>query len=142
MATHNPNPDSSIDLRLTLGPVDDDDVVKHVESPIELPGGVRQVNATISHPPSGRMIRRMILYDPDEERATDTEVGLVDGEEVYQREAGKIRYLSAGLVYVDGLSEAMPLEDYASMAGFDEPGYRLGPGFESAVRECNGLLAE
>lgn len=144
MSTH-PDSDSS-DSDGTddqqVGEVPTDEIELWVEVPYEVPGEVRQVNAVADHTESDRRVRRQVVYDRANKRVLETEVGLLDGREVWRRRYDTVRWLSNNLVYHPGLQEAIKVREYTQLAGHDEPGYRLGCGFREAHREAHGISIE
>lgn len=132
MATQRKRIEPLVEQDEPVAPIDPEHILEHIEVPYGSPEGVRQVNAVIHHPESGRRVRREVVYDSNEKTATETDVGLKDGEKLWERDETGIRWCSAGLVYVEALGEAMKLEDYVDLRAFDEATYRLGPGFSKA----------
>lgn len=121
------------------GPVPDDEIEMWLEQPYHIDGEVRQFNAVIDHTESDRRIRRMLVYDQVNQRVIETEVGLIDGDEIWRHDFETVSYLSNGLVYHPGLSEAMRAGEYVEMVGHDEPGHRLGPGFLTSHRDAHDV---
>lgn len=118
-----------------LAPINRENILEHIEVPYETPEGIRQVNAVMHHPISGRRVRHEVIYDSKNQTATEREVGLKDGKQLWERDVTGIRWCSAGLVYVEALDEAMKLEAYVDLRAFDEAPYRLGVGFSKARGE-------
>lgn len=139
MTTRNPIEPNERDRQTTIDPAmpDAEDVLKNVEVPYgNTPDGVKQVNAVVSHPESGRRVRRMVVRDDNEQAVYDTEVGLVDGQEVFHIERGWAEYTDEpDMVYVPALDESMTITRYARLVGFDRPERKLGLGFDEGVRK-------
>lgn len=114
-----------------LAPITDDEITEHIEVLYDNPDGIRHVNAVMTHDPTGRRIRREVVYDSTEKEVRETEVALKDGEVINERDDTGARWLSSGLVYVDALAEPMTLEDYIDLRAFDEAAYKLGAGWPS-----------
>lgn len=141
MTTRNPINTEVKERQTLVDPVvDEDEILKNIEVPYgHIPDSVKQVNAVVTHPESGRCVRRMIVRDGENEVVYDTEVGLVDGDEVYHLERGWAEYTrESGKVHVPALDEAMTVERFARLVGFDRPGRKLGSGFEEAISDADG----
>lgn len=151
MTTRNPINEEVQHDKTTVDPdIDDAEILENVEVPYDrVPDSVTQVNAVVTHPESGRCVRRMVVRDDENEVVYDTEVGLVDGDEVYRIDRGWAEYTDEPeKVYVpalDGVSDdeddaKMTVERFARLVGFDRPGRKLGVGFEEAIHDADGTL--
>lgn len=109
--------------------VDSDDIDAHVEVPFDRTDDVWRIDAVMRHRPTGRELRHTFVLDRTREQVTEHVTGRADGQVVLRVERSGAEYYDDRHVLVEALDEPMPFEEYATLVGFDEAGYRLDGGF-------------
>lgn len=144
MATDSPNPDDSIDLPTgdrpepaSLTPdIPRDEILTHVEVPMHMPEGVRQLNAVVAHPETRRTIRHMVVIDHDDATVKERIVGLIGDREVWSETRDGLSYVGSDLIRA-APDEVLSIEEYVETIGFDQPSWRLGVGFLDKLESQN-----
>lgn len=126
-------------LLFTLSSADDGDVDTFVEQDTDVPSGALKFNAVINYPEMNRVVRRSFVYWADREVVLHSEIGSVDGHDVYVLDREWPEYRPGERVYDVALDETFDLDEYVELVGFDDPVWAVTGGFEENLRESHGL---